>query len=277
MPTTFAHAVCMLPVVRGIHKRPLRILIVVATAALTLTVAGPPAQADYGDENSLVLYYDEFFQGRYPMHYYETVRRLFPGESDEASSLRNFSNVAWIVYDDTGWRDRAYCIPPRHEVPNLGAMHLAFIEPFLGRHRPPHPTVSEFPSGRFARPPGHPGDLFVGPARAGAGGDVLENPPAAFEQGDPAFPEAAQATQELVVGTIVRAEDLVFLRLFDRGLNADARAVVAAVGQGGQQPPSSGQQRRSPTRTDTTPAPPSLTPPPVAEPPDWNYSGIDPS
>ncbi|TMR22650.1 hypothetical protein ETD86_10995 [Nonomuraea turkmeniaca] len=30
-------------------------------------------------------------------------------------------------------------------------------------------------------------------------------------------------------------------------------------------------------RTDTTPAPPSLTPPPVAEPPDWNYSGIDPN
>ncbi|MGW0195924.1 hypothetical protein [Nonomuraea sp. NPDC003201] len=31
-----------------------------------------------------------------------------------------------------------------------------------------------------------------------------------------------------------------------------------------------------PARTDTAPAPPSLTPPAMAQPPDWEYSGIDP-
>jgi len=41
---------------------------------------------------------------------------------------------------------------------------------------------------------------------AGAGGDVLEGAPAAGEQGEPAFAEAAQGTLESVAGTGVDIE-----------------------------------------------------------------------
>lgn len=70
--------------------------------------------------------------------------------------------------------------------------------------------------------------------RAGAGGDVLKDPPAAFEQGESAFAEASQGAQEPVVGAVVRAESLVSLRLLDGRVNADPGAVVVAVGEGGQ-------------------------------------------
>ncbi|MFC4012643.1 hypothetical protein ACFOY2_35800 [Nonomuraea purpurea] len=42
------------------------------------------------------------------------------------------------------------------------------------------------------------------------------------------------------------------------------------------QPPPEQPPVKPPARVDTTPAPPSLTPPAVAQPPDWEYSGIDP-
>ncbi|MEU6715355.1 DUF6571 family protein [Nonomuraea sp. NPDC046802] len=42
------------------------------------------------------------------------------------------------------------------------------------------------------------------------------------------------------------------------------------------QPPPEQPPVKPPARVGTTPAPPSLTPPAVAQPPDWEYSGIDP-
>lgn len=50
---------------------------------------------------------------------------------------------------------------------------------------------------------------------AGAEGEVLEGSPAVFEQGESAFAEAAEGSQEFVVGAVVRAEGLAFAGLFD--------------------------------------------------------------
>lgn len=69
---------------------------------------------------------------------------------------------------------------------------------------------------------------------AGAGGDVLEDAPAAFEQGEPAFAEAAQAAVEAVVGAVVDAEGLAVGGVLDGCEDADSGAFVAAVGQGGK-------------------------------------------
>ena len=68
---------------------------------------------------------------------------------------------------------------------------------------------------------------------AGADGDALEGSPAAGEQGEAAFAEAAGRAQQGVVGLVVRGEDLPVGGLLDRCLDALAGAVVAGVGQGG--------------------------------------------
>src|SRR5208282_5721526 len=69
---------------------------------------------------------------------------------------------------------------------------------------------------------------------AGAGGDVLEGAPALGEQGEPAFPEAAQGPLEGVAGAGADIEFPPVSRLFDGHVDADPGAVVAGVGQGGQ-------------------------------------------
>ena len=69
---------------------------------------------------------------------------------------------------------------------------------------------------------------------AGAGGDVLEGAPALGEQGEPAFAEAAQGAQEGIAGAGGDIEFPSAGGLLDRDLDADAGAVVAGVGQGGQ-------------------------------------------
>jgi hypothetical protein len=69
---------------------------------------------------------------------------------------------------------------------------------------------------------------------AGAGGDVVEGSPAAGEDGEAAFADAAQAAQESVAGAVVDVEDPVTGGVFDRGVHADPGAVVAAVSQRGQ-------------------------------------------
>src|SRR5262245_59562962 len=69
---------------------------------------------------------------------------------------------------------------------------------------------------------------------ARAGGAVLQGAPAAGEQGEPAFAEAAQGTLEGVAGTDVDIEFPSLRRLPDRDVDADTRAVVARVSQCGQ-------------------------------------------
>ena len=69
---------------------------------------------------------------------------------------------------------------------------------------------------------------------AGAGGDVAECSPAADEEREGAFAQAAQSAEQGVVGAVVHIQDLVAGGLFDRGVHADPGTGVAAVGQRGQ-------------------------------------------
>jgi hypothetical protein len=55
---------------------------------------------------------------------------------------------------------------------------------------------------------------------AGADGDALEGAPAAGEQGEAGFTDAANRAQQRVVGLAVRGEDLPTAGLLDRRLNA---------------------------------------------------------
>ena len=64
--------------------------------------------------------------------------------------------------------------------------------------------------------------------------DALEGSPAASEQGEAAFTEAAGRAQQRVVGLVVRGEVMPVGGLLDRRLDALACAFVAGVGQGGQ-------------------------------------------
>ena len=65
-------------------------------------------------------------------------------------------------------------------------------------------------------------------------GDVAQRAPAAGQQREPAFAQAAQPAQQGVVGAGVQVEFVAVGGLFDRGDHADPGPVVAAVGQGGQ-------------------------------------------
>src|SRR5271154_2099023 len=69
---------------------------------------------------------------------------------------------------------------------------------------------------------------------AGTGGDVLQDPPAAGEQGEPSFSQAAQGTLDGVAGLGIDIKLSAAGWLFDGNQDPDPRAVVAGVGQGGQ-------------------------------------------
>jgi len=69
---------------------------------------------------------------------------------------------------------------------------------------------------------------------AGAGGDVLEGSPPLIEQGEPAFPQAAQGALEGVAGAGIDIGVPPIGGLFGGHVDAYSGAVVAGVGQGGQ-------------------------------------------
>ena len=68
---------------------------------------------------------------------------------------------------------------------------------------------------------------------ARACGDVLEGAPAAGEQGEPAFSQAAQRALDGVAGAGIDIEVAAVGGLFDRDVDAYAGAVVAGAGQAG--------------------------------------------
>jgi hypothetical protein len=78
---------------------------------------------------------------------------------------------------------------------------------------------------------GGPGDVADS---AWAGGDVLQGPPAAGEQGKPAFAQAAQLAEERVAGAGIDIEFLAAGWLPDRDADADAGALVSQISRGGQ-------------------------------------------
>ena len=81
--------------------------------------------------------------------------------------------------------------------------------------------------GQDERGPGDDADL------AGAGSDVLEAAPAAGEQGEPAFAQAAQRALDGVARADVDVGFLAAGGLPDGNQDAGAGAFIAGVGQGG--------------------------------------------
>ena len=78
---------------------------------------------------------------------------------------------------------------------------------------------------------------------AGAGGDVLEGAPALGDQGESAFAEAAQGPEHGVAGAGADIEVPPVGGLLDRDVNADARAVVAGVGEAARYRPGGAWRR----------------------------------
>jgi hypothetical protein len=72
------------------------------------------------------------------------------------------------------------------------------------------------------------------PDLARACGDMPEGAPAACEQGEPAFAQAAQGTLEGVAGAVTDVKFPAAGWLPDRDENAQAGALVAGIGEGGQ-------------------------------------------
>ena len=81
----------------------------VATPALAAPVT---AQAGY-----LTLAENQNLSGQ-NWNYSDTNSNL-GGPGDEASSVFNGSDRAWVLYDDTSFRDRRYCITPGQRINNL--------------------------------------------------------------------------------------------------------------------------------------------------------------
>jgi hypothetical protein len=68
---------------------------------------------------------------------------------------------------------------------------------------------------------------------AGAGGDVLEGPPAAGEQGEPAFAQAAQGTLDGVSGTGIDVQFKAAGGLPDGNRDASARTLISGSARAG--------------------------------------------
>jgi hypothetical protein len=107
-----------------------RIKALLCAAAAGVLGLGPvsPAHAATSTKNSveyLELYDNAWYEGvgwgRKDSDYNFSFWR-----NDEASSARNNTSVAWVLYDDTYFEDRRFCILPHQEVPDLGAPAYKF-------------------------------------------------------------------------------------------------------------------------------------------------------
>jgi hypothetical protein len=78
---------------------------------------------------------------------------------------------------------------------------------------------------------------------AGANGDVLEGAPAAGEQREAAFAQAAHGPLERIAGAVADIELAVRGGLADRDVDADSGALIAWIGQGSQPPGCSAIER----------------------------------
>ena len=123
--------------------RTLRSLIsVAAVTTATLTTLVAPAHAEAGP---LVLYTDSFFEG-YPLTYWHSDPAMSYGTSDKASSVKNYDDVAWVLFDDKQYRDRRYCIRPGEEVARLGADALRFNDKISSVYRMPTADCGQYPA-----------------------------------------------------------------------------------------------------------------------------------
>lgn len=98
------------------------ILAVLASTVLAPMVAGAGLTQAIG---SYGLYLAEDQNLDRGVHFVHSDRDLgYFG--DEASSVRNEDSVAWVLFDDDGYRDRRFCIRPEETVNNLHASPWKF-------------------------------------------------------------------------------------------------------------------------------------------------------
>ncbi|MGW6128538.1 peptidase inhibitor family I36 protein [Cellulomonas sp. NPDC055163] len=97
----------------------------VAAALVTAGVAATTilsATSSAASSAPLSLYEHKGFGGVH-VSLYSSDSNLWwnKGFGDTASSVKNHSTVAWVLYDDTGYSDRRFCILPGQTISNLGA------------------------------------------------------------------------------------------------------------------------------------------------------------
>lgn len=93
--------------------------IAVAAAAMAVGFVSIPKEATAG-WYPLRLYEHTGYNG-YEVALYESYSELrwSKGFNDLTSSVYNQDSVAWVLYDDTGYQDRRYCIAPGQRISNL--------------------------------------------------------------------------------------------------------------------------------------------------------------
>jgi hypothetical protein len=94
-------------------RKRLASLIVASAALLSPLALAAPAEATL--EGLLLGEHQNLDSPRF----YANSERNLRGFSDETSSIRNESPVAWVLFDDREFEDRRYCIRPGEQVDDL--------------------------------------------------------------------------------------------------------------------------------------------------------------
>lgn len=92
------------------------VVLTACVAATTIVTATPGAASSA----PLKLYEHTGYNG-YSVSLYSSDSNLWwnKGFGDLASSVKNNSSVAWVLYDDSGYGDRRYCIRAGETISNL--------------------------------------------------------------------------------------------------------------------------------------------------------------
>lgn len=92
----------------------------VAALGVGVVVIPAPAWADWDDCSSarLCLYHNQDGEGDWFSR--TSSDNDLGGDSDEAHSVWNRSQVAWLLYDDKDYSDRVLCIRSRYAAADLG-------------------------------------------------------------------------------------------------------------------------------------------------------------
>lgn len=93
-------------------------VITACVAAAATVVTATPSSASY---SPITLHEHTGYRG-YSINLWSSDSNLWNRSfSDATSSVENKSAVAWVLYDDSGYSDRRYCIKPGQTISNLGA------------------------------------------------------------------------------------------------------------------------------------------------------------
>lgn len=95
--------------------------VAIATAVLAIGLSAAPNEVDAG-WYPLRLWEHTNYNG-VDINLYESYSELrwSKGFNDLTSSAYNLDSVAWVLYDDTNYGDRRYCIEPGQKIANLHA------------------------------------------------------------------------------------------------------------------------------------------------------------